>query len=24
LTRHFCYRAGGRCLIENATQGDGK
>src|ERR1035441_9797741 len=23
LTRHFCYRAGGRCLIENATQGVG-
>src|ERR1039457_5930621 len=23
LTRHFCYRARGRCLIENATQGEG-
>jgi hypothetical protein len=23
LTRQFCYRAGGRCLIENATEGYG-
>ncbi len=23
LTRHYCYRAGGRCLIENATEGNG-
>src|SRR5450432_4740371 len=23
LTRHFCYRARGCCLIENATQGEG-